>query len=125
MPQMGAVMGGKEGFTDMSDRYDPELRQLAREAAREAHVALEEGDYLALLGPSYETPAEIRALARLAADAVGMSTGPEVTAARALGIRCLGSSIGTNPAPGLSAPPLPHMEVLAASPAAAPRLSRR
>ena len=117
-PLIGAVLEGEERFPDMSDPYDPELRQLAREAAREAHVALEEGVYLALLGPSYETPAEIRALARLGADAVGMSTVPEVIAARALGIRCLGFSIVTNPASGLSAQPLSHQEVLEASAAA-------
>src|SRR5437879_61929 len=98
----------------MSDPYDRELRTLAREAAREGHVALEEGVYVGLLGPSYETPAEIRMLARLGADAVGMSTVPEVIAARARGIRCLGFSSITNVAAGLSAAPLSHEEVLAA-----------
>jgi purine-nucleoside phosphorylase len=117
-PLIGPALAGEERFPDMSDPYDPELRRLAREAAREAHVALEEGVYLALLGPSYETPAEIRALARLGADAVGMSTVPEVIAARALGLRCLGFSIVTNPASGLSAQPLSHKEVLEASAAA-------
>ena len=76
--------------------------------------ALEEGVYAALLGPSYETPAEIRMLARLGADAVGMSTVPEVIVARARGIRCLGFSSITNVAAGLSAEPLSHEEVLAA-----------
>ena len=117
-PLVGPVLEGEERFPDMSDPYDRELRTLAREAAREAHVALEEGVYVALLGPSYETPAEVRMLARLGADAVGMSTVPEVIAARALGIRCLGFSIVTNPASGLTAQPLSHQEVLAASAAA-------
>src|SRR5947199_8106719 len=117
-PLVGPVLEGEERFPDMSDPYDHELRTLAREAAREAHVALEEGVYVALLGPSYETPAEVRMLARLGADAVGMSTVPEVIAARALGIRCLGFSIVTNPASGLTAQPLSHQEVLAASAAA-------
>jgi len=117
-PLIGPVLEGEERFPDMSDPYDRELRALAREAAREAHVALEEGVYAALLGPSYETPAEVRMLARLGADAVGMSTVPEVITARALGMRCLGFSIVTNPASGLSAQPLSHQEVLAASAAA-------
>ena len=117
-PLVGPVLEGEERFPDMSDPYDREMRTLAREAAREAHVALEEGVYVALLGPSYETPAEVRMLARLGADAVGMSTVPEVIAARALGIRCLGFSIVTNPASGLTAQPLSHQEVLAASAAA-------
>ncbi len=117
-PLIGPALEGEERFPDMSDPYDRELRALAREAAREAHVALEEGVYAALLGPSYETPAEVRMLARLGADAVGMSTVPEVITARALGMRCLGFSIVTNPASGLSAQPLSHQEVLAASAAA-------
>ena len=117
-PLVGPVLEGEERFPDMSDPYDRELRTLAREAAREGHVALEEGVYVGLLGPSYETPAEVRMLARLGADAVGMSTVPEVIAARALGIRCLGFSIVTNPASGLTAQPLSHQEVLAASAAA-------
>ena len=117
-PLIGPMLEGEERFPDMSDPYDPELRALAREAAREAHVALEEGVYAALLGPSYETPAEVRMLARLGADAVGMSTVPEVITARALGMRCLGFSIVTNPASGLSAQALSHQEVLAASAAA-------
>ncbi len=122
-PLIGPVLEGEERFPDMSDPYDRELRALAREAAREAHVALEEGVYAALLGPSYETPAEVRMLARLGADAVGMSTVPEVITARALGMRCLGFSIVTNPASGLSAQPLSHQEVLAASAAAGAALA--
>src|SRR5256884_3119702 len=100
----------------MSDPYDRELRALAREVALQQQIGLEEGVYAALLGPSYETPAEIRMLARLGADAVGMSTVPEVIVARARGIRCLGFSSITNVAAGLSAAPLSHEEVLAAGP---------
>jgi purine-nucleoside phosphorylase len=113
-PLVGPVVDGDERFPDMSDPYDSGLRRLAREAAREAGVSLEEGVYLAVLGPSYETPAEIRAFEELGADAVGMSTVPEVVAARARGIKCLGFSTITNQAAGISPTPLAHAEVLAA-----------
>src|SRR5439155_512493 len=79
-------------FPDMSDPYDSGLRATARAVARAEGIPLEEGVYAALLGPSFETPAEIRMLERLGADAVGMSTVPEVIAARARGMRCLGFS---------------------------------
>jgi purine-nucleoside phosphorylase len=110
-PLTGHTLAGEQRFPDMSAAYDPELRALAKTAAREQGVSLEEGVYCALLGPSYETPAEIRMLQRLGVDAVGMSTVPEVIAARARGMRCLGFSIITNPAAGLGAP-LDHAEVL-------------
>ena len=113
-PLEGPVEEGEQRFPDMSDPYDPALRALAREVARQEKIVLEEGVYAALLGPSYETPAEIRMLQRLGADAVGMSTVPEVIVARARGIRCLGFSSITNVAAGLSAAPLSHAEVLAA-----------
>ena len=121
-PLVGPLEAGEERFPDMSDPYDSELRALAREVARDGKIALEEGVYAALLGPSYETPAEIRMLERLGADAVGMSTVPEVIAARARGIRCLGFSSITNVAAGLSAAKLSHEEVLAAGRAVAGRL---
>jgi purine-nucleoside phosphorylase len=111
-PLIGPVREGEERFPDMSAPYDPELRALARDVAREERIALEEGVYLALLGPSFETPAEIRMLQRLGADAVGMSTVPEVIAARARQIRCLGFSTITNLAAGISPVPLSHQEVL-------------
>ncbi|MGH9659898.1 MAG: purine-nucleoside phosphorylase, partial [Bryobacteraceae bacterium] len=111
-PLVGAVEEGEERFPDMSDPYDPLLRARAREVARSEEIPLEEGVYAALLGPSFETPAEIRMLARLGADAVGMSTVPDVVAARARGIRCLGFSSITNVAAGLSAAKLSHDEVL-------------
>ncbi len=113
-PLEGALEEGEQRFPDMSDPYASELRALAREVALRQKIGLEEGVYAALLGPSYETPAEIRMLARLGADAVGMSTVPEVIVARARGIRCLGFSSITNVAAGLSAAPLSHQEVLAA-----------
>ena len=113
-PLEGAVAEGEQRFPDMSDPYDRALRVLARDFAGHAKIVLEEGVYAAVLGPSFETPAEILMLERLGADAVGMSTVPEVIAARARGIRCLGCSSITNVAAGLSAAPLSHEEVLAA-----------
>lgn len=113
-PLIGPVMEGEERFPDMAVPYDAELREAARETAREAGIRLEEGVYAGVLGPSYETPAEIGMLRRIGADAVGMSTVPEVVAARARGIRVLGISSITNAAAGLSGDPLSHDEVLAA-----------
>jgi len=111
-PLIGPVAPGDERFPDMSDPYDGGLRKIARAVARDARIPLEEGVYAGLLGPSYETPAEVRMLQRIGADAVGMSTVPEVIAARARGMRCLGFSTITNLAAGLSAQPLSHAEVL-------------
>ena len=96
----------------MSGPYDPALRALARDVARERGVQLEEGVYVGLLGPSYETPAEVRMLERLGADAVGMSTVAEVIAARALGLRCMGISTVTNLASGIGHTALSHAEVM-------------
>jgi purine-nucleoside phosphorylase len=111
-PLFGPVLPGEERFPDMSDPYDSSLRALAREAARDKRVLLDEGVYVQLLGPSYETPAEIRMLDRLGADAVGMSTIVEVIAARARGLRCLGFSVVTNLASGISPKRLDHAEVM-------------
>ena len=111
-PLAGALVEGEERFPDMSDPYDRELRALARRVAAEQRIPLEEGTYVAVLGPSYETKAEIEMLKRMGADAVGMSTVPEVIVARASGIRCLGISTVTNLAAGLGAPTLAHAEVL-------------
>jgi purine-nucleoside phosphorylase len=111
-PLVGPVLPGEERFPDMSDPYDRGLRGLAREVARSERIALEEGVYAGVLGPSYETPAEIRMLERLGADAVGMSTVTEVIAARARGIRCLGISTVTNLAAGISPTRLSHQEVM-------------
>lgn len=108
----GPALPGELRFPDMSDAYDPALRQLAREVALRRRIPLAEGVYVGLLGPSYETPAEIRMLERLGADAVGMSTVIEVIAARAAGIRCLGFSAITNPAAGVTPHKLNHLEVM-------------
>jgi purine-nucleoside phosphorylase len=111
-PLTGPVLKGEERFPDMSDPYDPALRSIARRVALRERVALAEGVYVQLLGPSYETPAEIRMLERLGADAVGMSTVIEVVAARARGMRCLGFSAVTNPAAGILPVKLNHVEVM-------------
>jgi purine-nucleoside phosphorylase len=111
-PLIGPVLEREERFPDMSQPYDEALRMLARQVALERHIELEEGVYAQLLGPSYETPAEIRMLERLGADAIGMSTVMEVIAARARGMRCLGFSVITNPAAGISPRKLDHAEVL-------------
>ena len=112
-PLLGPAPEGDTRFPDMSDPYDGELRALARETARRAEVPLDEGVYAGVLGPSFETPAEIRMLERLGADAVGMSTVPEVLVARARGMRVLGFSMITNIAAGLSLEPVSHADVLA------------
>jgi purine-nucleoside phosphorylase len=114
-PLIGQPQPGEQRFPIMHEPYDGELRALARSVAREAGIRLEEGVYAGLLGPSYETPTEVRMLEKLGADAVGMSTVPEVLVARSRGIRCLGFSSITNPGAGLSAQPLSHEEVLEAS----------
>lgn len=100
-------------FPDMSDAYDPEYRRLAREAAGRLGIELGEGVYAAWLGPAFETPAEIRMMRVLGADLVGMSTVPEVLAARHMGIRCLALSCVTNAAAGVTDQPIDHEQVLA------------
>jgi purine-nucleoside phosphorylase len=99
-------------FVDMSDAYDPGLRSRAHEAATRIGVELHEGVYAAFLGPAFETPAEIRFAHAVGADLVGMSTVPEVLAARHLGMRCLAFSCVTNMAAGLSPEPIDHEAVL-------------
>ena len=98
-------------FPDMTSVYDPALRRGAQEAAQRLGISLREGVYAWLTGPSYETPAEIRALRALGADAVGMSTVPEAIAARHMGARVLGVSCITNMASGVTGRPLSHAEV--------------
>ena len=98
-------------FPDMSRAYDEALCEAARSAGRETGVALQEGVYAALLGPSYETPAEIRMLRTLGADAVGMSTVPEVIVLRHRGVRVGAVSCITNLGAGISKAPLDHAEV--------------
>jgi purine-nucleoside phosphorylase len=111
-PLVGPLVPGDERFPDMSDPYDGELRALARGVAKDQKIAMEEGVYAAVLGPSYETKAEIEMMKRIGADAVGMSTVPEVIAARACGMKCIGISTITNLAAGLGGATLSHKEVL-------------
>jgi purine-nucleoside phosphorylase len=111
-PLVGQVVPGEQRFPDMSDPYDRRFRAEAEAVALELGIPVSQGVYAALLGPSYETPAEIRMLGRLGADAVGMSTVPEVLVARAIGMRCLGISCITNLAAGLGGEMLSHDEVM-------------
>jgi purine-nucleoside phosphorylase len=99
-------------FTDMTEAYSPWMRAMALETAAELGIRLHEGVYAAVLGPSYETPAEIRYLKTIGADLVGMSTVPEVIAANHLGMEVLGISCVTNVAAGLSGEKLVHADVL-------------
>jgi purine-nucleoside phosphorylase len=111
----------EQRFIDMSEPYDRGLMELAMEVALAQGIVLKRGVLGAILGPSYETPAEVRMLARLGADAACMSTVPEVILAKALGLRVLGISCITNPAAGASPTPLRHNEVQAV----AARVSQR
>jgi purine-nucleoside phosphorylase len=107
---------------DMSAPYDAQLARAALAAAAELGIPLARGVYAGVLGPSYETPAEIRALAKVGADAVGMSTIPEVVVARSLGMACLAISLITNHAAGVAGGPLSHDEVVQVGRAAGSRL---
>lgn len=100
-----------ERFVDQSNSYTPELRKVAREVGQQLQVPLHEGVYAGLTGPAYETPAEIRMLRTLGADACGMSTVPEAIVARQAGMRILGISLITNMGAGIAAP-LHHSEVV-------------
>jgi purine-nucleoside phosphorylase len=108
-------------FPDMTEAYDHELVGFARASAHAAGITLQEGVYAALLGPSYETPAEIEMLRRLGADAVGMSTVPEVIALRHMGVPCGAVSCITNLAAGMSGQKLDHSEVEATAKASRER----
>jgi purine-nucleoside phosphorylase len=99
-------------FPDMSHCYSSKLRNLARKCARTLRLGVPEGVYLAVTGPSYETPAEVRMFRKLGADAVGMSTVPEVVVAHQIGMECLGISVITNTAVRATKEPLGHEEVL-------------
>jgi purine-nucleoside phosphorylase len=98
-------------FPDMTKSYAPELRALVKQAAAAANVTLEEGVYVAMPGPTYETPAEVKMLQTLGADATGMSTVPEVCVARHMGARVIGISCITNQAAGITGHELSHEEV--------------
>lgn len=111
-PLRGPAIAGLPRFVDLTRAYDAELSGLLVAAARRVKAKLHRGVYLAVSGPSYETPSEIRAFARLGADAVGMSTVPEVIVARQCGLRVAAMSCITNLAAGISKSPLSHEEVL-------------
>jgi purine-nucleoside phosphorylase len=111
-PLRGARGQMRECFVDMTGAYDLKLSRLLRRAGQASGVRLHSGVYLAVCGPSYETPAEIRAFARLGADAVGMSTVPETIIARQCGLNVAGLSCLTNLASGLCRFPLSHDAVL-------------
>ena len=111
-PLRGAAIPGLPRFVDLTEAYDQRLRGLLFKAGKTSKLKLQRGVYLAVSGPSYETPAEIRAFARLGADAVGMSTVPEAIVARQCGLRVAGISCITNLAAGISRENLSHAEVL-------------
>ncbi len=111
-------------FVDLSAAYDLPLRRLARKAAKALRLKYIEGVYAADVGPNYETPAEIRALKTLGADAVGMSAVQEVIAARQMNLRVLAVAAITNRAAGLARRPLGHEEVLKAGESTSKRLAR-
>jgi purine-nucleoside phosphorylase len=123
-PLAGPVRDGETRFPDMSAPFDAELRASLRRVALEEGIELSEGTYAAVHGPSYETRAEVRMLARLGADVVGMSTVAEVATARALGLPVAALSLVTNRATGLAGRPLRHEEVLETGREAAGRMTR-
>ncbi len=120
-PLIGANVPPGPRFPDMSAAYDPALRAQLHQAATAVGQTLQEGVYIGVLGPSYETPAEIRAFRQWGADAVGMSTVPEVLVARHAGLRVAGVSCLCNMAAGILEQPLTHEEVLEAGQQAAGR----
>ena len=120
-PLVGPTVGRDLRFPDMSAPYDPSLRALMHDAASAVRVPLADGVYAGLLGPTYETPSEVRMLQVLGASATGMSTVPEVIVARALGMRVAGVSLITNAGSGTTAATLSHDEVLEVAARSAPR----
>ncbi|MCP4895844.1 MAG: purine-nucleoside phosphorylase [bacterium] len=119
--EWGRDMGPQ--FPDMSETYDPQLQELALNAAHDAGFAASSGVYTAVLGPSFETPAEVRMLRSLGGTVVGMSTVPEVIAARHMGMRVLVMSLVANPGAGLVDRPLTHTEVMEEGKKAAAKLA--
>jgi purine-nucleoside phosphorylase len=114
------LIGSNEGV-DLSQAYSAELIELAGEVAGRLGITLQSGAYVAYSGPSYETPAEIRAMRIMGGDMVGMSTVPEVIMANSLGMKVLGLSVITNMAAGISPKPLSHQEVIETSKTASPK----
>jgi purine-nucleoside phosphorylase len=113
-----------ERFPDLTDVWAPVHRHALRRAGEQEGIELEEGVYAGLIGPNYETPAEVRMLRTMGADAVGMSTVLEAIAARWIGLEVCGISLVTNPGAGYTGKPLTHHEVLDAGAAAGPRLAQ-
>ena len=111
-------------FPDMTQVYDRKLQEILKKTAAEQKIALQEGVYAQLTGPSYETPAEVELLRRLGADAVGMSTAVEAVAANHMGMRICGISCISNLAAGMTKQPLSHEEVQAAADSAAPKFQK-
>lgn len=111
-------------FPDMTHAYDVELRRLIQESADGLDIALKRGVYVGLGGPSYETPAEVRMLAKLGADVVGMSTVNEVIAAHHMGLRCACVSVVSNPAAGVTDEILDHEDVLSRGKHAAQKVAK-
>ncbi len=111
-PAVGPELGDRPRFFDMSEAYSRRLREIAHAAAAAAGSYISEGVYISVLGPSFETPAEIRAFRMMGADLVGMSTTLETIAARQAGVEVLGISCVTNMAAGIDAHPLSHEEVM-------------
>lgn len=120
-PAFGMLPDTGLRFFDMTAAYAPRLRELAMQAAAAQGWTMPQGVYLAVIGPSYETPAEIRAFRTLGADLVGMSTVHEVIVARHMGLQVLGLSLVTNPAAGVLDTPLHHLEVMEVGAQAAKR----
>jgi purine-nucleoside phosphorylase len=114
---------GSNDFVDLTEAYSSELTTLAHQIADKQGITLRSGVYAAYSGPSYETPAEIRALRTMGADMVGMSTVPEVIQANSLGMKVLGLSMITNMAAGMSAKPLSHQDVIETSKKASAKFS--
>jgi inosine/guanosine/xanthosine phosphorylase family protein len=112
-PLRGTAANDQSRFVDLTKTYDSNLNRLLKKAAQQAKVTLHSGVYLAVPGPSYETPAEIRAFARLGADVVGMSTVPEAIVARQCGLAVAAVSCITNLAAGRSRQTPSHADVLA------------
>jgi purine-nucleoside phosphorylase len=110
--RFACIPGAGQRFFDMSTAYSPALRKLAQAEAARQNIPLSEGVYLAVLGPSFETPAEIRAFRTLGADLVGMSTVHEVIVARHMGIEVLGISLVTNMASGVTGEVIDHQDVM-------------
>lgn len=123
-PLRGYPRGQGKCFVDLTDAYAPDLRAKLQAAARQEKITLHQGVYIGVSGPSYETPAEIRAFRTLGADAVGMSTIPEVLAARYCGMKVAAVSCITNRAAGMDGHRLSHEEVLLVGDQSAKRAAR-